>query len=113
MAGHKPFRELVARMSPEAQREIRKGTDRILAEMELAELREALQIRQVDLAAKLETTQAAISRLEHNNQDPKISTLRKYAQAIGGELEVSVKLADRRISLMNFTQPRKRHRGKR
>ena len=106
MAGHKPFRELVAKMSPEAQNEIRKGTAALLAEMELADLREALHIRQVDLAEKLETTQAAISRLETTNQDPKISTLRNYALAIGGELEVSVKIADRHISLKNFTNRR-------
>jgi transcriptional regulator with XRE-family HTH domain len=93
-------------MPPEAQSEIRKGTGAILAEMELAELREALQIRQVDLAKKLETTQAAISRLETTNQDPKISTLRNYALAIGGELQISVKIADRRISLTNFTERR-------
>ncbi|MGA7791768.1 MAG: helix-turn-helix domain-containing protein [Candidatus Acidiferrales bacterium] len=106
MTAHKSFRELVAKMSPEAQSEIRKGTAAILAEMELADLREALQIRQVDLAKKLETTQAAISRLETTNQDPKISTLRNYALAIGGELEVSVKIADRHISLTNFTERR-------
>lgn len=103
MAGHRSFRELVSKMSPEAQSEIRKGTAAILAKMELAELREALQIRQVDLAKKLETTQAAISRLETTNQDPKVSTLRNYAQAIGGELQISVKIADRHISLTNFT----------
>ena len=103
MAGHRSFRELVSKMSPEAQSEIRKGTAAILAEMELADLREALHIRQVDLAKKLETTQAAISRLETTGQDPKISTLRNYAQAIGGELQVSVKIADRHISLTNFT----------
>lgn len=117
MAGHKPFRELVAKMSPEAQTEIRKGTADILAEMELAELREALQIRQVDLARKLETTQAAISRLENTNPDSKISTLQRYAQAIGGELEVSLKLSDRSIRLKNFVLHKKtnirRRRGTR
>ena len=103
MAGHKPFRELVEKMSPKAQAEIERGTQTILAELELGELRRTLEVTQEDLARRLKTTQAALSRLETTNQNPKISTLEKYAEALGGELQVCVKLADQRtIRLKNL-----------
>ena len=70
MAGHRSFSELVAKMPHKAQEEIKRGTSKILAEMELADLREALKIRQADLAQKLKTTQAAVSRLERRGKIP-------------------------------------------
>ena len=107
MAGHKPFHELVSKMSPDAQEKIKRGTARILAEIELRELRETLMVTQHDLAQRLKTTQAAISRLENTDQDPKVSTLRNYAKALGGELEVSVRLPDRTVRLANLLKQHK------
>ena len=101
MAGHRPFRDLVAKMSPEAQKEVRRGTTIILAEMELAELRQALHVKQVDLANKLNTTQAAISRLEKRPR-MLVKTLGDYVEALGGKIEVHAVLPDRTVSLTNF-----------
>src|SRR5580700_7100501 len=101
MAGHRPFRDLVAKMSPEAQKEVRRGTTIILAEMELAELRQALHVKQVDLANKLNTTQAAISRLEKRPR-MLVKTLGDYVEALGGKIEVHAVLSDRTVSLTNF-----------
>jgi transcriptional regulator with XRE-family HTH domain len=101
MAGHRPFRDLVAKMSPEAQKEVRRGTTKILAEMELAELRQALHVRQVDLANKLNTTQAAISRLEKRSR-MLVKTLGDYVEALGGKIEVHAVLPGRTVSLTNF-----------
>lgn len=52
-------------MTKEEQRRAYELAMRDLAEMELAELREALQVSQAELTKKLKVTQAAISRLEH------------------------------------------------
>jgi DNA-binding transcriptional regulator YiaG len=101
--GHKPFNELRAKMSPEAQKRSRDMADQILADMEISELREALNVRQTDLARKLRTTQAAISRLEAR-PDTKISTLQKYIEALGGKLEVRANLPGRTIRLTHFVQ---------
>jgi transcriptional regulator with XRE-family HTH domain len=102
MAGHKPFSELIARMSPEAREEIKRGTAQILAEMEMAELRDALKIRQVELAGKLHTTQAAISRLEKAPQHTKISTLQKYVEGLGGQIEIRAVFTDRIVKLTHL-----------
>jgi transcriptional regulator with XRE-family HTH domain len=88
MTGHRSFSELVAKMPLKAQAEIKRGTARILAQMELSELREALAIRQADLAQKLKTTQAAVSRLERRD-NVTVGSLRGYIEALGGKLELN------------------------
>ncbi len=98
MAGHKPFSELVAKMSPKAKAEAKRGTAKILAEMELAELREALAVRQSDLAQMLKTTQAAVSRLERRN-NMTIASLKDYVEALGGRLELNAVLPSRTVKI--------------
>lgn len=88
MTGHRSFSELIVKMPRKAQEEIKRGTAKILAEMELAELREALEVRQTDLAQKLKTTQAAVSRLERRG-NMTIGSLKDYIEALGGRLELN------------------------
>lgn len=45
-------------------------------------------ITQVELARRLGVTQAVVARLESGQQDPKISTLERYARAIGATIQV-------------------------
>ena|SRR5579862_4524878 len=98
MAGHRPFSELVAKMPSKAREEIKRGTAKILAEMELAELREALAIRQADLAHKLKTTQAAVSRLERRG-NLTIGSLKGYIEALGGKLELNAVLPGHTVKI--------------
>lgn len=74
---------------------------RDLMEMELRNLREALNITQVELARKLKTTQAAVSRLE-KRPGMLVSTLGDYVEALGGTIEVHAVLPGRRVSLTQF-----------
>ena len=85
-------------MSPKAQEEIKRGTAKILAEMELAELREALAIRQADLAQMLKTTQAAVSRLERRG-NVTIGSLKGYIEALGGRLELNAVLPGHTVKI--------------
>jgi|SRR5580704_4313641 transcriptional regulator with XRE-family HTH domain len=98
MTGHRSFSELIAEMPLKAQSEIKRGTTKILAEMELAELREALAIRQADLAQKLKTTQAAVSRLERRGNIT-IGSLKGYVEALGGQLELNAILPGRTVKI--------------
>jgi hypothetical protein len=79
---------------------------RDLAELELRDLREALQITQVALARKLKTTQAAVSRLERRPR-MLIHTLGDYVEALGGRIEVHAVLPDRTVSLTHYLQKKK------
>jgi predicted transcriptional regulator len=66
----------------------------------LRELREALGLTQVELAETLEVSQNRVSRLEHGDLErTQIDTLRRYVEAMGGELQVDAKIGDQRIRI--------------
>lgn len=66
----------------------------------LRELREALNLTQVELAARLDVTQNRVSRLEAGDiERAQVDTLRRYVEAVGGHLRVEVEIGDRRIQI--------------
>jgi len=62
--------------------------------LNLAGLRGALDITQATLAKRAKTSQSEVSRTELRD-DCLVSTLRRYAKALGGELELVVRIKDR------------------
>jgi transcriptional regulator with XRE-family HTH domain len=56
-------------------------------------LRERRGITQEQVAAQLETSRPNVSRIEREN-DLRMSTLQRYVEALGGELEIVVRFAD-------------------
>jgi predicted transcriptional regulator len=69
-----------------------------IEEMTLSELRRGLNLRQVEAARSMEMTQSELSRLE-SRDDHRISTVRKYVEALGGRLEVTAVFGGRRVKL--------------
>jgi hypothetical protein len=69
-----------------------------IEEMTLSELRRELHLTQVDAARAAEMTQSEASRLESRG-DHRISTLRRYVEALGGRLEVAAVFGGRRVKL--------------
>jgi len=61
-------------------------------------LREKLGLNQASLAAKLGKSQGQVSRTEAND-DPRISTIKEYVEALGGKLEVTVRCGTTGIKL--------------
>ena len=55
----------------------------------LKNAREAAAVTQEELARKLKTRKSAISRIENHAQDIKLSTLEKFAAALGKKLRIS------------------------
>lgn len=60
----------------------------------LCELRQLAGKVQADIASTLNITQPSVSKIE-KQADMHISTLRSYVEAVGGELELTVKLPKR------------------
>ncbi|MDO9590886.1 MAG: XRE family transcriptional regulator [Microcella sp.] len=61
----------------------------------LRELREGSALTQVELASRMKVSQTRVSHLENGEIDrAQLDTLRKYAEAIGGELRVEIALGD-------------------
>ena len=69
-----------------------------LAVISLREIREVAGKTQAQVASVMAKAQAEISQIEKRD-DLKLSTLRKYIKAVGGDLEVWAVLGDKRISI--------------
>jgi ribosome-binding protein aMBF1 (putative translation factor) len=57
----------------------------------LREAREAAGLTQDEVAQKLQTKKSAISRIENHADDMRLSTIRRYAEAIGARLQIRFK----------------------
>lgn len=90
-----------ARLSPEANERVTQRAKKELEELTLRELRLGLSLTQQQVADKAEMTQSELSRLE-SRSDHRISTLRRYVEALGGELEISVVVGNKRMKLTDL-----------
>ena len=54
---------------------------------ELVELRVAGGLSQTEVAARMGTSQSAVARLESGQADVRLSTLERYAAAVGRDLD--------------------------
>jgi transcriptional regulator with XRE-family HTH domain len=99
----KKFSELEKRMSPQAVKRSDARYRDLLREMPLQELRHARQLTQVQIAATLNMSQAAVSKLERN-ADMYISTLKLFIEAMGGDLEIRAVFPDGSIKISQFNE---------
>jgi DNA-binding transcriptional regulator YiaG len=89
----KSFESLKSNLSPERKASIDTRIQEALAEMPLAELRQARRLTQEQIARSMKVKQASVSKME-SQADMYISTLRKYISAMGGDLEIIAKFPD-------------------
>jgi predicted transcriptional regulator len=54
---------------------------------QLTTLRRELGLSQVEVAARMGTSQSAVARFEAGDLDVRLSTVERYASALGGTLE--------------------------
>jgi len=97
------FRDLRAKMSPEAQAHARAKAQALLVDMPLAELRQARQLSQEQLAAELDVRQPAVAKIE-KKADMYISTLRRFIEAMGGQLVISAHFPDGDVKINQFEE---------
>jgi hypothetical protein len=93
----KSFEELPRKMPPARQSKARARTDKMVAELALAELQRNFGVTQ-QLAGLLDIRQAAISKIERRD-DVLLSTLTAYVRALGGELEIIARFGDHALRL--------------
>jgi predicted transcriptional regulator len=87
-----------SRLSPEAIERVRQRAQTQLREQTLRELRLGLELTQQEVADRASMTQSELSRLE-SRADHRVSTLRRYVEALGGELEIAVLVGKQRVKL--------------
>ncbi len=87
--------QIIAELPPERQERIEARYQELRQEVEgLRELRQIAGKAQLDIATALNIKQPSVSKIEKQT-DMYLSTLRSYVEAIGGKLELVVKLPKR------------------
>jgi transcriptional regulator with XRE-family HTH domain len=97
------FSELREKMSPERRDRNRERTAALLVAMDLAELRDSLELTQEEVAARLQIAQSNVSRLE-KRRDMLVSTLREVVEAFGGELHLVAEFPDGSVEIKQFDE---------
>jgi len=83
--------ELLAKRSPESLARIEERVDELRRSIVLSQLREELSISQTELAS-LMGKQPTLAKIEQPGNDPRLSTLKRYVAALGGELTIDITL---------------------
>jgi predicted transcriptional regulator len=86
------LKELMANQSPESRERIAKKVDAMRQVIALHMLREELNLSQTEMAHAMGVKQPTIARMEQADNDPRLSTLKRYVTALGGEISIDVNL---------------------
>jgi DNA-binding XRE family transcriptional regulator len=97
----RPFRDLADKVDADPARRARVEDHKRAM---LAELRQALDLTQTQLAETLEVTQRGVSHIERE-PNPRLATLAGYVRALGGRLELRAVFDDRTVELTLPEQP--------
>lgn len=88
---------------PVNRERVEEHKQRMLAEVRayrLRELREAAGLTQAELAKRIGVGQRQVSKIEHGDLDnAKIGTIRRYLEAVGGDLSIEYVMGDSRIQV--------------
>lgn len=105
--GLRKFSDLVGEITPEERAEIDAAKDEAALEsvaFNLAELRQARKMTQIELAYLLDRSQPAISQME-NTDDHLLSTIRAVVESLGGQLELLAVFDGDRIPINASPKP--------
>ena len=86
------------RLTPPAVARVKARARDEIQELTLQELRKDLDLTQAELALAADMTQSELSRLE-SRADHRVSSLRRYVEALGGEIEITAIIGNRRVKL--------------
>src|SRR5438067_9886793 len=102
MTGHRPFIELTQKFGSERNARVAAKVLELKAAMPLAELRQARETSQMELARSLKVGQPAVAKLE-KRADMYVSNLRRYIAALGGSLEITARFPEGVVNITNFS----------
>ena len=103
MTGRNSFDTLRKGMSPAQKKAVARKTETLRADMTLAELRQARQLTQETLSGTLHVGQAAVAKMEKRT-DMYVGNLRRFVEAMGGELDVVARFPEGSVKISNFAE---------
>ena len=90
-----PSEEMLSRMSPEQRARVIARADELMTDqLALRDIRKLRALTQQEVAKTLGGKQVYVSRIE-KRADVKLSTLRGYVEALGGDLQLLVTFPDK------------------
>lgn len=84
--------QFLSELPVERQKAIQEKADELILETGIAMLREELNLSQQQIANLLGVSQPAVVQIEQRGNDIKLATLKRYVEAMGGKLSLSVEL---------------------
>ncbi len=88
----KTLDQMLNELSPERRQKVEDMAQEMIREIQLSKLREELNLSQQQLATALGISQPAIAKLEQKDNNSRLSTLKRYIEAMGGKLKLAVEL---------------------
>ena len=86
------YKDLLEKQSSDSQQRIKNKMKILRQEIALSQLREELNLSQTELARTLGVAQPTLAKIENPDNDPRLSTLKRYVAALGGEIRIDVTL---------------------
>lgn len=86
------YKELMAKQSPESRARIEARVEELRREIALGQLREELNMSQTELARAMGVAQPTLAKMENQDNDPRLSTLKRYVTALGGDISIDITL---------------------
>ncbi|MFB9146551.1 MULTISPECIES: helix-turn-helix domain-containing protein [Halomonas] len=86
--------QLLASERPEVVSRAKEKADEMLLELRLAEVRRLVEMTQAEMAEALGVKQPTIAGMEKGGQDLRLSSLKRYVEAIGGKVRLDIELPD-------------------
>ncbi len=103
MSGRNKFETLRAGMTSAQREAVTRKVAALRADMTLAELRQARQLTQEALSGTLQVGQAAVAKMEKRT-DMYVGNLRRFVEAMGGELDIIARFPDGSVKISNFAE---------
>ena len=103
MTGHKAFQDLREAMTPASRANAAAKAVALREAMSLTELRQARRLTQVNLGETLHVGQAAVAKME-KRADMYVSNLRRFIEAMGGELQIVAHFPEGPVTISNFAE---------
>ena len=88
------LKDILAKEKADVVRAARQRADAILLDIHLAELRTLVEKTQTEVAEALGVRQPTVAGLERSGQDLRLSSLKRYVEALGGKVSVDIELPD-------------------
>jgi hypothetical protein len=97
MGAHQ-WKDLQHKMGTVRRKQLHREVEQEILDMDLRGLRNLVGKTQQDMAILVQQSQGQVSETERRS-DHRLSTLRKYVEALGGEIEVVANFGNKRIRL--------------